>query len=247
MDAVLEGRNRGRAEVLLVPHASYDFIAGLCGAAFAAAADRPPATVVLAATVHRDRDDAVYLPEEDSFATPLGPVPVRREVIERWTGRTSRFRLSSLPHREEHSLEIQLPFVKRLFPGADLVPVLAGGLGGALADLRDALVELEQRFEGPFLYVLSSNLSRYDDRRAAEAEADRFLVDALKGDWADLRELGRKGLVSACGTGLLSVLMPVLGTDLAGRVVGRERSDRREDGRDKCILYGALAWEKGGP
>jgi AmmeMemoRadiSam system protein B len=57
------------------------------------------------------------------WETPLGPVEVDTRLTERILGHTNLILDDPYAHEDEHSIEVQMPFVKHLFPEAKVVPI----------------------------------------------------------------------------------------------------------------------------
>jgi MEMO1 family protein len=109
----------------IVPHAGWRFSGPTAAKVFAQfGRENPPSTFVLFGAVHRwgARDPAIF--SHGAWETPLGPLQINEELAAKL--------LSSMPdivtddpraHAGEHSLEVQLPFIAYLFPGATIVPI----------------------------------------------------------------------------------------------------------------------------
>jgi len=156
---------------VIVPHAGYVYSGSTAAMAYLRVArgrDTIRRVVVIGPT-HRVPVRGVALPGADKFRTPLGVLP----VAEAW----AEERLAGVPaacvfadtHRQEHSVEVQLPFLQRVLGDVEIVPLLAGDASGEeVADVLDAL------WGGPeTLVVISSDLSHYltyDEARRVDAE-----------------------------------------------------------------------------
>src|SRR5208283_5331071 len=125
---------RGARFAIISPHAGYEFAGGVMASAFRAIADRPVQTAVLIGPVHRDPDNTISLPESTAFSTPLGPVPVDGEAVSALLASHPLYRRNDIPHLEEHCLELQVPFLARMFPGVAIVPILVGASGRAAVE-----------------------------------------------------------------------------------------------------------------
>jgi AmmeMemoRadiSam system protein B len=81
------------------------------------------------------------------------------------------------PHLDEHSIEVQLPFVQTVFPGLPVLPLLIG-LG--TLEAREYFGEMLADFlrERRALVFASSDLAHYPSRSDAEA-VDRATIDAI--------------------------------------------------------------------
>jgi len=107
------------------------------------------------------------------FETPIGPVAIDREAVDSLV-QTGLAREFEPAHKNEHSLEVQLPFLKHTFPDARIVPILAGDDDWqALARAMDLLWGGEET-----ALVVSSDLSHYFDHGTAQ-RLDRATSEAI--------------------------------------------------------------------
>jgi AmmeMemoRadiSam system protein B len=167
-----------RVRAIIVPHG----MLGLAGAVAAAAWARvePHATrirrVVVLGPAHHSAFAGVAAPFADSFATPLGAVDVDRIAIET-TRRFPQLVVSDLPHEQEPSLEVQLPFVQTLLPNATVVPLVFGEI-----DDQEAAQVVDALWDDETLVVVSTDLSHYFDAPTAQRldEATARAVEALE-------------------------------------------------------------------
>src|SRR5215472_3624952 len=109
VDRLLARATRGddRApKAIVVPHAGYIYSGAVAASAYA----RVPPTitrVVLLGPAHRVTLEGVARPSADAFRTPLGEIPLETAPI-------SGVVVNDRAHFEEHSLEVQLPFLQRV-------------------------------------------------------------------------------------------------------------------------------------
>lgn len=207
----------------IVPHAGYIY-SGLCAAhLYCRLAKDPPQTVVLMGPSHRVAVDGAVVFDLEAFETPLGPVASNAALA----GELSRA-VDGLELRgafSEHSLEVQLPFLRRVAPKSQVVAVAFGSPELELAwRLGEALHDLASR-ERVFV-LASSDLSHFHARPAARRLDEQFAarVAALEIEelWEDLRTRRSE----ACGVG------PVLSLLAFARQVGAsmELLDLRDSG-----------------
>ncbi|MDR1711238.1 MAG: AmmeMemoRadiSam system protein B [Propionibacteriaceae bacterium] len=198
------------AAAIIVPHAGYRYSGAIAGLAYTGVAARH---VVLLGPCHRYGIRALALPGADALATPLGEVAVWREGAER-AAALPHVVTEAAAHREEHSLEVQLPFLQVVLPGVPVLPLAVGQVGPeAIADVLDGVWD-----EGT-LVVVSSDLSHYhpyaeanlrDAETIAQILALRYPLsyeqacgaDPVSGllAWAVRRRL-RPQLLGACNSG----------------------------------------------
>jgi len=221
-------------KALIVPHAGLVYSGPIAGTAYRTLTSVAETIerVVLLGPAHRVGIRGLAVPTVDAFDTPLGPVPMDREAIDA---------IASLPqvhhrddvHAQEHSLEVQLPFLQHLLGEFRLVPI---AVGHATAD--EVAAVLDTLWGGAeTLILISSDLSHFHDYPTAQA------LDAATAQ--SIVSLRLDGLHddSACGR------IPVGGLI---RVAQRRRLqatllDLRNSGdtagtRDRVVGYGAFAF-----
>jgi hypothetical protein len=148
----------GAPKVLIAPHAGYIYSGPIAASAYALLAplrDRIR-RVVLLGPVHRVPVRGLALPGTDAFETPLGRVPIDRAAVEALR-ELPQVTTSRAAHAQEHSLEVQLPFLQQVLTDFTLVPLAVGD-----ATPEDVAGVLDALWGGPeTLIVVSSDLSHY--------------------------------------------------------------------------------------
>jgi MEMO1 family protein len=143
---------------LIVPHAGYIYSGGVAAAAYRLL-DNPAARirrVVLIGPNHRVPLRGIAVPSCDAFRTPLGTIALdseRRAQIAAMPGVT----IDDRAHRDEHSLEVHLPFLQCVLGEFRLLPLLVGECDpAAVARVLDALWS-----DNETLLLVSSDLSHF--------------------------------------------------------------------------------------
>jgi len=223
---------------IVVPHAGYNYTGALAAAGFKSAAHRSIRTVVLLAPVTRDAQDGLFLCDYKAFQTPMGEVAVDQVLCRALLEHKGRFAANRFPFLEEHSIEVQLPFVQHLWPEAQIVPVHMGRQNpGTVKQLARALHDVFSSRMESTLFVVSANASPYLQRGLAQEYADTFLGLVTAGDWeAILAELQKRRPLPG-GTGCASA---VLG--LAEKAPGVAVLGTADSGGDKIVCYASLAF-----
>ncbi len=219
---------------IVTPHGAYEFTGELMARAYGRVRHLKPAWILLAAPVHLDQEPGFILPREDGFYTPLGEVPIHREgrdILKEEPG----FSVSPEPYKEEPALELQLPFLYRLFPGVPVLPLYAAGRG---RKWEKALARGLGKMERPPLTVITSNLSPYEIPRLSEAKARQFL-DAVGGSDFDPRTYPQE-LYRPCGLPLMAGIWEFWGGAVRMDLIdwACDRPQREEN--QKCAFYGAF-------
>ena len=156
-------RSAGNARALVVPHASHYFSGAVAGEAFATLETEGLRKVILLGPSHHRAFSGGALPAQnvDSFATPLGEVEVDRVAVESLR-KISDFRGPPDAHGPEHCLEVELPFLQVIAPGAVIVPILVGNETNTEVARRmaKALVSL---LDEHTVVVVSSDFTHHGD------------------------------------------------------------------------------------
>ncbi len=153
-------RPAGRALMAVVPHAGYTYSGPTAGQAYGLLAGERPDRVIILAPNHRVPLVRCALPNCDAFATPLGTVPLDTAACAELLARPGFIRAEPA-HAAEHAVEIQLPFLQRLWPTAPpaIVPILVPTLDSLVrAEAARGLAEL---WDHRTLLVISSDFTHY--------------------------------------------------------------------------------------
>jgi len=221
VDAYVEAADPGPAgeiRAILAPHAGLMFSGPVGAYAYKAAARGDFDVAVLVGPSHFSAFEGVALWPEGAFESPFGPAPIDAPGA-RAIARSPVVRALTEPHQREHSLEMQLPFLRRLLPELPIVPLL---MGFQRRETIEALAQgLAEAFTGRrALLVASSDLSHYFDAATAasldarvEACVDRFEPEAFLELFERYPEHER-GRYVACGGG------PAIAVMLAARALG---------------------------
>lgn len=191
---IAEARDRGvtagQPKALIVPHAGYVFSGPIAASGYAVLAGSRETIerVILLGPAHRVPVAGMAVPSADAFSTPLGLVRID-EAARRVALEHPAVRENDLAHKDEHSLEVQLPFLQRVLGDVDVLPIVVGA--AAADDIADVL---DLIYTGPeTLIVVSSDLCHYHDCETAR-RLDRATADAIiRGDIAAI------GVEDACG------------------------------------------------
>ena len=108
----------------LVPHAGWSYSGRLAAKTFKALdAAGPPQTVVLLGADHCGVVRAGEVYDSGLWRTPLGDVPIDEEIAEALLAAGGPLRANPSAHEHEHSIEVQVPLIKALWPDAKIVPI----------------------------------------------------------------------------------------------------------------------------
>ena len=222
-----------RPKALIAPHAGYIYSAPIAASAYRLLDPLRGriSRVVLLGPVHRVWVKGLALPGVNAFDTPLGTIDLDLEAMARLIDLPQVETLAAA-HAQEHSLEVQLPFLQQVLGDFKLVPLAVGG-----ATPEEVAEVLERLWGGDeTLIVVSSDLSHYLPYQAS-SNVDKATARAILDMRTDL--VGEQ----ACGA------HPINGLLLAAKHHGlrphlldlRNSGDTAGD-RDRVVGYGAFAF-----
>ena len=198
---------------VIAPHAGHAYSGGVAGYAFAALRGQDPDLIAIIAPMHHPYVEPLITSAHDAYSTPLGDVPVDKdalieldEILKLELG----FGLSPVANDKEHSLEIELPFLQRLFSSEKsewkLLPVMvrareqhvSEGLGKALARVLH---------DKNFTIVASTDLSHFYNHKTA-LNYDRTMLNEIESfNPEGAFDVERAGKGFACGLGAFTAVM----------------------------------------
>jgi AmmeMemoRadiSam system protein B len=213
-------------KALIVPHAGYIYSGPIAASAFARVAPHAARIerVVLIGPTHRVFVPQLVAPGAARLATPLGELEVDRDGV-------ADIPAHPAAHAREHSLEVELPFVQRLFPRAKIVPLV-----GSRAAPAEVGTLVERLYGGPeTLIVISSDLSHYEPYAQARAHDERTAARICALDESIAGE-------DACGAiGIDGLLHVARRKRLRVELVDLRSSGDTAGPRDEVVGYGAFA------
>lgn len=145
-------------KALIVPHAGYVYSGAIAASAYATLKNIAPRIrrVVLLGPTHRVAVRGLALPDTEAFDTPLGKVMLDTDTM-RSIAHLPQVIVSGKAHAQEHSLEVQLPFLQSVLNDFTLLPLAVG-----MATAEEVAEVLEMVWGGDeTLIVISSDLSHY--------------------------------------------------------------------------------------
>jgi AmmeMemoRadiSam system protein B len=221
-----EGLEPESAIGAIVPHAGYVYSGPVAGAVYARL--KIPRVVVILCPNHTGRGAPAALDPSDSWRTPLGDVPVDRQLAERLLALAPSLREDREAHAREHSLEVQLPFLQTRRPDVRLVPVCLGAPDLALCrEVGEALARIRAEETEPPVILASSDMNHYESRAIGRAKDDRALARIEKLDPEGLFETVLAEGITMCG------FLPVTALLFAAREAGARSATvvaRRDSG-----------------
>jgi len=230
----------GQLTTLIAPHAGYMFSGQVAAYSYKLLEKHKFPTVVIIAPSHHARFSGVSVYDRGGFRTPLGVVPLDRELTTALEKRDNRIRYVPGVHDQEHALEIQLPFLQVVMPDFRLVPLVMGEQDiGACQWLAEAVADC---IKGkPVLVVASSDLSHYHSYDRAKS-LDQVVLDKVKAfDPEGLSSSLARGACEACGGGPIVTAMLIARRQGANTVRALDYANSGDVTGDRGRVVGYMA------
>lgn len=194
---ITPAKQKKRVLGLISPHAGYVYSGACAGKGFAAV--NIPAKVIILGVNHRGFGHSFAVDGSDYWSTPLGDAALDDELRSRLVKESKVFEIDSAAGRSEHSLEVQLPFIQYLNPGARIVPITV-----SCVDLRDLLLAGEEiaallKEDKDVFMVASTDMSHYIDAESANQQDHKAIDKILALDARGLYNTVMEERISMCG------------------------------------------------
>ncbi len=218
-------------KVIISPHAGYIYSGDVAAKGFSTLGHGAKyiRRVVLLGPAHRVRLNGIAIPSVASFETPLGSIKLAQSALKRIES-LPQVTTMDLAHKQEHSLEVQLPFLQACLADFRLVPMVVGNAPPSeVAEVLDVLWGGKET-----LVVISSDLSHYHEYQESKRR------DKLTSDMIENFEFEQLTPQNACGAHPLRGLL--LTASRRGMEIRRQflcNSGDTAGNKDRVVGYGS--------
>ncbi|MCL4378853.1 MAG: AmmeMemoRadiSam system protein B [Actinobacteria bacterium] len=193
-------------KALICPHAGYIYSGQVAAYSYKQINNKKYDTIIIISPSHSEYFDYVSVFDGDAYRTPLGRVNVDKKRSKMLVESSPNIRFSDLGHNNEHSIEVQLPFLQYLFDEFEFIPAVIGAQNSNnIHSIGNAIGKI---FKGEnILIVASTDLSHYHPYAEAivlDSEAEK-LVEKFDIENLELQFL--KENIEMCGGGPVAAAM----------------------------------------
>ncbi|CAG0968740.1 hypothetical protein GEOBC_01150 [Geobacteraceae bacterium] len=236
------GAAKRRVTGIVAPHAGYVYSGNVAGAIYGIV--ELPRTVVILGPNHHGFGAAAALYPDGEWLTPLGSVPIDAKLADLVREHAPVVESDTSAHRFEHSLEVQVPFLKYCREDVKIVPLCLGfGDYERCRLLGEGLAWAIREFGEDVLIVASSDMTHYESADAARTKDEQAIAEVLAlNPEGLLRVCGQKN-ITMCGVIPATVMLvaaKALGATKAELVRYATSGDVTGDNR-QVVAYAAIA------
>lgn len=231
-----------RAIGCIAPHAGYIYSGHVAGAVFARV--EVPRRCIVICPNHTGMGRALAIMSEGAWETPLGEVPIDRELAAALKRYFPALQEDAAAHRGEHAAEVELPFLQLRQPELTFVPIALGtGQFEPLELLGIALANVICKLDEPTLIIASSDMNHYEPDTVTRVKDHRAIEPILTLDPRGLYDVVVQQNISMCGFGPAVAMLTAarqLGAKSAELVKYATSGDVSGD-RDMVVGYAGVA------
>ena len=195
---------------VIAPHAGHRYSGEVAAHAFRCLQNLTPEIVVVVSPMHQPYTGRLYTTAHDAYATPLGNVPVAHSLLDQLDEALKQrpdLPIERVQHDQEHSLEIELPFLQRVLSTPfHLLPLMLRDQSKETCEtLGRTLAEVLA--DQSHVLVASSDLSHFKGVELAR-QLDTVILERVEAfDPAGVIDADEQGLGSACGRGAIAAVL----------------------------------------
>ncbi len=237
---------------LIVPHAGYRYSGQTAAYAFKVIKGHDYKRVVILAPSHYAYFYGASTFNVDYYETPLGLVPVDKEVGKALLNEPL-FKEQTMTHLREHAIEIELPFLQMVLKRFKLVPILVGHIDEkGLINLVNSIKKILGKDISNTLFIASSDFTHFGpmygympftkDIPENIKKLDMGAVDfILKGNVKGLLKYAKEKNATICGLYPIATLLSILPKQVKGYLLHYTTSGEILGDYKNSVSYTAIA------
>jgi AmmeMemoRadiSam system protein B/AmmeMemoRadiSam system protein A len=206
----------GDIKAVIVPHAGLIYSGLVAAHAYKAIQGENFTTVIVLGFCHRKSFDGVSVYKDGYFATPLGSLEIDSELAAEIISRDKKLIFKPEAFENENSVELELPFIKKVLPDSKIVPIAFGSSDYKYCEILSDILSDVLNKRDDILLVVSADMSHYKGYDEAR-QIDLKTVELLRDFKA--REIYEKSIM---GEQLFCGYMPVTTALLTCKKIGAD-------------------------
>jgi AmmeMemoRadiSam system protein B len=193
-------QEKKKIKACLVPHAGYVYSGQVAGAVLGQI--EVPLSILILGVRHFPRGESAAILSNGAWRTPFGDAPIDLQLASALKSKCALLKEDAVAHAQEHSLEVQLPFLQVLRPDFQFVPIALGTIRfEELQAIGEAIGELLSERKDEILLLTTSDLNHYEDETTTRKKDEKAIAKLEAMDPRGLYETCRTESISMCGLG----------------------------------------------
>jgi AmmeMemoRadiSam system protein B len=229
---------------IIAPHAGYVYSGAIAGQVYARITI-PPAVLIIGPNHHGAGAAAALYPDGE-WQSPLGSVVINSRLNSLLLHHGPYLRSDTIAHQNEHSLEVQLPFMQYLRPDVSISALCIGhGDYAVLRDIGSGIATAIKEYGEEVLIVASSDMTHYESADAARHKDQQALERVLALDGRGVLNICQKQQITMCGVVPATIMIEAarqLGASQAELVAYGTSGDVTGDNRQVVGYAGVMVY-----
>jgi len=183
-----DGKPKGKQrelKVAVVPHAGYEYSGWVAAKVYSMLDNNSPKNFIILGPNHYMFGSPFATVDRGLWKTPLGGVTVHEQMAKALLKTSNILANDFMPHQNEHSIEVQLPFLQyKLGPDVKIVPIAITNdvadddLLKACTIIGSAVADVVKKSDEKWIVLAASDLSHYVPQKFAE-DVDNYLIHSM--------------------------------------------------------------------
>ncbi|MCX6353679.1 MAG: AmmeMemoRadiSam system protein B [Candidatus Aureabacteria bacterium] len=250
LDKVASEKIEGKIVGLISPHAGYTYSGQTAAYGYKLLEGKGIKRVIVVAPSHHVGFRGAALPAADAYKTPLGIIPIDRESCQ-MLSKNEIYSGSPAAHEDEHSLEVQLPFLQEVLKDFTLIPIIIGQTSEE--DNKSIAAPLRKLLDEKTIIVASSDFTHYgysfgyvpfrDNIKENLKNLDLGAVQQIeKMDAEGFNSYVERTGATICGHCPIGILLEALPRNAHGTLLKYETSGDLTGDYSHCVSYVSMVF-----
>lgn len=203
----LEKITAQKAIGIMVPHAGWLYSGRVAVQVYARV--KIPGVIIMIGPNHTGEGYMVSLSDSDTWISPAGEVSIDKDLSKRITELSGgTVTLDDGAHKNEHSLEIQLPFLQYFRPNIKIVPIILGSQALEICRiLGEGIAGAIKESQEDVLILASSDMNHFENIDTTRKKDDLAIREILSLNPENLLQTVMKNDISMCGVAPTAVML----------------------------------------
>jgi AmmeMemoRadiSam system protein B len=218
IESVEGGQKKEKVLALVSPHAGYMYSGNVAGAVYAVA-DITKEVIVMGPN-HHGLGAPFAVMTQGVWNMPWGDITINEKLANLLIEESRWLRADNQAHIQEHSIEVQLPFIQYIKSDVEFVPIVLGRADfKTCEEMGTAIARAIKKFDRPVVIIASTDMTHYESQESAK-QKDQLAIERVRSlDPAGLLETVDENNISMCG------VIPTTITLIAAKELGATKAN----------------------